>query len=231
MKQAIIIGGGASVRDADLDKLDKRLEEKFVIGCNFAYKFLTNITLTAFVDKNSFYEKQKEELKNLPLVVGAKNTGIKEEDNLILLKTVSKFDPSFNSGIYNKSLCGVFSLSLAIYLGAKEIMLFGYDFGDVHNKKERFDGKILTHWYQDKFIHRGTGKCAYYENNNYSKGYKLFNCFNGLKNIKIYNVSPNSNLNEFEKIDYNKFFKLLDWERCNQNQLRENIKERLKCIK
>jgi hypothetical protein len=48
------------------------------------------------------------------------------------------------------------------------------------------------------------------------------------KDIKIYNVSLNSNINCFEKISYEKMFELLSEEIINQEDLRKEIKKKLK---
>jgi hypothetical protein len=61
---------------------------------------------------------------------------------------------------------------------------------------------------------------SYYENHNPNKEFSKY-----LKeDVKIYNVSPNSNINCFEKISYEQMFKLLNNITINQNDLRNQIR-------
>lgn len=57
---------------------------------------------------------------------------------------------------------------------------------------------------------------------------KDFGVYRDEKKIKIYNVSPKSHINIFDKISYEDFFKKLDKNTYNQDELRQHIKNKLK---
>lgn len=234
--QVILIGGGASLKPY-LPKLKEKLKGKFVIGLNFSHEFIDS-TFSCFVDK-TFYKNNSNKLKNLPLIVGKKHSGLKivhpyyhnkritKLDNTILLPATNTYDRSLKSGVFKSSLVGVFSLSIAIYLIENGVCyLLGYDYGSL-DKKKRVNNKIETHFYQDKLNHRGIGKVNFYTK---SKQEKLFGCFKKLKGIEVINVSPQSNLEVFPKMDYDTFFKRLDKRTYNQEELRKEIREKLKKI-
>jgi len=70
---------------------------------------------------------------------------------------------------------------------------------------------------QNRF--NGIGYIGYYENHNPEKEFiQLIK-----KDVKIYNVSLDSNINCFEKISYKKMFELLSNKIENQEELRKKI--------
>lgn len=86
--------------------------------------------------------------------------------------------------------------------------------------------RLLGHFYQGTSIeHRGIGKLSFYTKND--KINKVFIPFAQEKIIKIYNVSPQSNINIFKKIDYLKMFNLINNEIFDKNELREWVKKRI----
>lgn len=130
-----------------------------------------------------------------------------------MIPSAGKYDKFLKSGCYKSALCGIYALSLAIYLQPKEIYLLGYDYGAFK--------KNITHFYQNNFKHKGTGNLRYY---------------NGVKNranldflpfknsdVKIYNVGLNSKIDIFEKLSYEEFFNKLDNINYNQENLRKTI--------
>lgn len=129
-----------------------------------------------------------------------------------------------NSG----NLTGIFSIGLASYLMdyKGEIYLLGFDWnkGPKPLNKEKYTGysDTKTHFYND-INHRGIGYTGYYDNHNPDK---YFSCFLD-SNLKIYNVSPDSNINLFEKIDYNTFFNKISNQNINQEKLRAAVKAKL----
>ncbi len=101
-------------------------------------------------------------------------------------------------------LSGLFALSLAVAEKYDAIYLLGYDFGT----KSLADAN--THFYQDdKLDIQSSGirnPAVYLENNNnVKKDHRLFDHYL-TSSSKIYNVSPNSNIQSFKKIDYPTFF-------------------------
>jgi len=235
INDCIIIGGGKSIEKGLSLGLRERLTNKFVIATNYAYKHFPHTFLT-FLDRDfyvSTYAKKEpdkypdiyNELKQLPLIIGLeKNDGIKEFllPNTYIIKCPKKELP-------NPHLTGLFALCIAEALEPKQIMLLGFDWSKqpipVDKNKYNPNSNLDIHYYGKEIKHRGLGYTGYYDNHNPDK---LFSCFNNSKS-KIYNVSLNSNINNFEKISYAQFFGLMSNKIDNQGELRKEIKEKL-CI-
>jgi len=84
----------------------------------------------------------------------------------------------------------------------------------------------ITHCYQDNINHVGVGRIYFYYATD--KINKVFEVYKQESKIKIYNVSPYSRINTFEKIDYETMFNLLNKKNFNQDELRLHIKNLLK---
>ena len=218
-KQLFIIGGGSSIKQA-LPQLWDKLKNKFVIGVNYSYHHFPNPTFQVWLDKKC-YELNKEAYDKLPLLITKPKPNL--PSNTIQLKTNTGYHRDVRKGVYKGSLSGIYTLSLAIYLlDVGEIFLLGYDFCGMGKDKK---GRAKTHYYED-IEHRGRGKINYYGTQ--GRGKKDFDVYKKEKKIKIYNVSLNSKIPTFEKIDYNTFFKKLDKNTYNQEELRKYIQEKLK---
>lgn len=256
-KQLIIIGGGTSKKEGLSKDLWSKLNGKLTFGLNYSYKCFKS-TVQMFVDE-LFYNEQHKELKTLSLIIGKfhkhiicykckgqkpmikscnhcnKLGYIPKFSNTIMLKDTINYNRNLKKGVYKSALVGLFALSIGIYLlnEGDEIYLLGYDFGNLNNNRDK-KGRLFTHSYQGELEHRGIGKVSYYNSAGKIKG-KIradedFGVFADEKKIKIYNVSPNSKINIFEKIDYDTFFNKLDKETFNQEELREWIKEKIRRI-
>ena len=243
--QLFVIGGGASLKQGISKGLWQKLVGKYTIGCNYSYKYFDSTILT-YVDgteQKDFYNQERENLKNLPLIIG--HTVPKPLPNTI---TISGNNPHYSrdlkGGCYKYSLCGLYALSLGIWLlDEGEIFLLGMDFGELRKKdyekfatspKELHDlsfkdknGKFLTHFYQEEFNHRGIGEVTHF--NCKGRVEENYSPYKNEKKCKIYNVSLVSKIPEdiFEKISYDRFFELLDKEIYNQEDLRKEIKEKI----
>lgn len=255
-KRIIIIGGGASIRQGEWDKPIKDLplwdilKKEYTIGTNFNYKWLIP-TVHMFVDYH-FYMIEQSKLSQLPLIVGRKepHLGVKKNSdgslvcevstNTYLLPTVSQYtgEKAWINGFYKGTLVGIFALNFAIACGFQEIYLLGFDACSV-------DGR--THFYQgDKEntgtlmkegkpftgvgwkIHSATKKREYKTsvyNSSIDNHFKAFKP--ELDKIKIINVSPNSKINVFPKIDYREFYARLEADRrmILQSSARQEIEE------
>ena len=266
--QLVILGGGSSVKEGIGKDLFDKIKDKFVIGCNFAFKFYP-VTLTTFGDPNCFYNRYLRDLKSLPLIIGRQHKVINEIKlpNTILLKKAKTYSRDMKEGIFYPALTGALAVGLGIYLlDVGQIFLLGFDMGGkpakeneeshsimggtghivLQNVNEQtisefakknlirlYKGKskvpflIKSHWYQDKFTHKGTGKVNFYYNE--GKAERYFGVFKEEKKCEIYNVSLFSRIPEgiFKKIGYDKFFELLNNETFNQEKLREQIKHKI----
>ena len=221
--QIIIIGGGTSIKEGITLGLWAGLQGKCTIGLNYSYKYFQS-TSQMYVD-DTFYIKQHEEIKDLPLVIGKKyeEYKMKTHANTIMLDTCPSYNRKLVGGVYTSSLAGLFALSLAIHFEPKEIYLLGYDYGKLSNEKDK-GGRFLTHFHNIK--NRGQGKVNWYECKDRDE--KDFGVYREIKDIKIFNVSPNSNLRVFPKLTYPQFFDRLDVMNYNQEDLRDIM--RSKCL-
>ncbi len=158
-------------------------------------------------------------------------------NNIIYVKRNGKSCWSGNS----KQLVGIFAINLAICLGFTEIYLLGYDCcainGQTHFYESIADLTKSTPIYirgvlKDTRMHyRGVGK---YENGSYKTSTynnernhlneTWFAPFKNLKNINIYNVSPESAITVFPKISYDDFYAQVPNNHIMQEQARANIK-------
>jgi hypothetical protein len=230
-KEIIIWGGGSSIKEGLALGLKDKLKDKFVIGINFSmYHFLP--TVLTFAD-NPFYKgiffndkphlidyNHIEKLKQLPLIVGVRKTLTDDEifPNTVLVKKSLYFNENPLRDGFRYILGGIFALQLTGYLTDwnSTVYCLGYD----------WTKKGTTHYYKD-INHRGINKTSWYKTHSPDKG---FDYFLNKPNFKVYNVSLNSNIECFEKINYKQMFEMLSEEKYNQKNLRQEVKEKL-CIK
>lgn len=244
-KQLIIIGGGSSIIEGIDKGLFGKLKNKFTFGLNYSHHFV-DTTTTLYVD-DKFYYNEKLYLNALPMVIGQKFPEIPSSLHHITLPIAIKYNRDCKGGVYKPTLVGLFALSLGIHiLDIGEIFILGYDSGA---KNKTFDqkGRALTHFYQygnlvskytDKPVtldHRGISKINWYNGTRIDKVSKKritraeheFKVYAQETRVKIYNVSLESKIPTFEKISYNQFFKMLDNQVYDQNELRKEIKQKL----
>lgn len=226
-KEIIIVGAGASIKPY-ISALQPILAHKFTILTNYAYKTFPG-TFLCFQDRDFYKVRPTEsvnpdiydELKSLPLIVGININGIEEFklDNTILLDKSER-----------ENLTGIFAIKLALRLiNSGTIYLLGFDWNRRSGLKKRdpnYNPKsnIDLHYY-DNIKHWGTGYYGYYEGHNPDNEFTRFI----KEGIKIYNVSPESNINCFEKISYERMLNLMNNDEYNQEKLREEIRRKL-CI-
>jgi len=156
-KELILIGGGSSLSEGIKMGLWDKLSNKFVISCNYAYNDFPTATLSTYVDQDYYKAESKKELfQKLPLIIGKRHS-MKILPNTIMLNAGATYNRNLKNGVFKSSLCGLFSLSLGIYLlDVGTIYLLGFDFGNIRNEKDS-NKKFKTHYYQEdeKREHRG----------------------------------------------------------------------------
>jgi hypothetical protein len=116
----------------------------------------------------------------------------------------------FYVGFYSGHLVGLFAITFAIALGFTEIYLLGYDSCEVNGK---------THFYQNfvpiNLDNYGIGKAKVKGQEVYRTGTyndigvlnkRWFAPYKDLEDVNIYNVSEQSVINVFPKIDYTTFY-------------------------
>lgn len=247
-KNLIIIGGGSSIRKGLSMMLWDRIKGCFTIGLNYNYRHFPHATFYSWVD-NDFYKKERENLAKLPLLIGCQHPEVEKIKlpNTITLPATSKYDPTLKTGVFKKALVGLFALSIGCYLMRdienSAIYCLGFDFGEARNYNLPFKqrnkqlspqiikdekGKPCTHYYQGEINHRGIGKTSFYSD--IKKQKEIFQPYIDKQSVHIYNVSPNSKINQFPKITYEQFFEMLDKSTYNQEELRQWAKKELKKI-
>ena len=241
-KTLIILGGGASVRDGIQKGLFEFLPNTFCIGLNYAYKFV-HTTATASIDE-TFHNSYFNEISELPLHIAKEHYSIQNKGKTVFLKPSNIYDYSLVKGVYNQTLVGLFTLSLGVYLleEGSRIFLLGYDNGQYKDSEGNLcvQGNIpLTHWYQGELYHRGIGRLNWYTatsidyedtQKRISQAEREYRVYKDAP-VKIYNVSPNSNIPTFEKINYDNFLHMIQNETYYQADLRNILREEVNFIK
>jgi len=192
LNACFIIGGGTSLKDFDLHRLDK----EFTLGINHVVESYTP-TASIFADK-IFLSKTKYDFSNFHGMVFAgedsnwdsKYTG--DRNNLHVFK-INRSEPVENPriGLYHSTCTGLLALNLAIQMNFKKIFLLGYDF--YHD-----NGRV--HWHEDYPHH------LRYPETKFIKKAKKFVFFHPWYK-KIWNCNPKSNLDTFKFKPYDELFK------------------------
>lgn len=261
-QRAIIIGGGSSIRDGlwniPISELPlwSAIQNECTFGINYLHYFFEPTALV-FCDFQ-FHKTHKNKLDKLPFLLALKHPSFKkcpQGSNLITLPGSSDYYGKNSldviekktatgtkqeiAGLYSPLLSGIFTLTLCVALGFKEIYLLGYDYTEINGK---------THFYQDeaektpeKFQSKAEDDTTVYGIGRKENGEYRTNIFEhspaqyfdvyikDLDEVKIYNVSPNSKITTFPKLSYAEFYQRLHDcpELILQDRMREHIKEYL----
>ncbi len=237
-------------------KLEQIIKSNYSIGLNYWFQFGCETTFNMSGDWQ-FYLDNSRQLKKVPMIIASEDGSLKNKnishiyDNTILLPHSSKYfginswvknNKGKMNGFYSRQLIGMFSLTLAIALGFKEIYLLGYDCCEVNGQTHFYQGVVDLNDHRDIYVNgklkdrrykfKGVGKKPKgdYETSTYNHVNHINNKWYApyeieTKKIKIYNVSPNSVINTFPKISYDTFFKQIDNNNINQNKARQEIKD------
>ena len=211
--QIILLGSGISIKEGIYNGLWERIKDSFSIGINYSFRYSSSTALCC-MNYTDFYDVNREELKELPLIITCERPHPSAwEDNTVLVKNK------------NYALSGILALDIATMMLGKgdEIFLLGFDYGAINETKDS-QGRNMTHFYQDQIEHRGIGENGYYTHIRHA--YKDFDRFIFSK-CSIFNVSMDSRLDCFGKISYDTFFKKLDNKTYNQDNLRAKIKDKI----
>ena len=222
MKSCIILCSGESLNEGIDLGLWKQIKGKDIWGLNSIFKYMPyNPTRQLWVDVSLF----RHEAHNLQLMQKA---GVQLHCKYhihyaFLGDIINQHQCCREREFYSKNkmkdvshlfigqmgLVGFFATSLAIKEGYETIYLLGSDWGTKSNYERK------THCYQDKIKDlniksSGAGNPGIYLDTHDKPNKKIQDWKIYLKeDVKIYNVSPNSNIECFEKIDYPTFFKKL----------------------
>lgn len=231
----IIVGGGNSIFKFPKNIWEK-LSANFTIACNHSFKDFTPTALCCAdgefyqgkVDYdptvklwNKFNPLHREKLSKLPLIITLNTPQATENPllNTVFVKSHSHVwnrEKSLLKGFYCHALTGQLALSLACYLldFNGEIYLLGFD-----------SNKTGTLHYYKYPQHRGSEWHEYYQHNDLNK---LFLPYTKEENLKIYNVSMESEIEIFKKITPEICLQEIEGNNYNQDELRSMIKSKLK---
>ena len=145
----------------------------------------------------------------------------------------------WNCGVFPCHLSGLFSLSLAIALGFKDIFLLGCDCTGINGKTHFYQDLLKPEQMKNNGNFSGVGTRLIHNKPQYStSGYnsskksKLneddsrYGAFRdyGKLGIKIYNVSLISSIDLFPKLSYGEFYDLIGYQSVNQDNIRQEIR-------
>jgi len=204
-KRAIIVGGGNSIPD---DFNWDLLKNEFTFGINYIYKLFTPTSLV--FDNTQFYDRfKRNKPEGIASYLISHNCRAKDVKWIPASKIWYGKHSLEKRRIYCGTLTGIYTLTLACCLPFEEIYLMGYDLN-------RTDEKV--HLKQLK--HPNESLLAYHQ----SHRFKYFKTFN-----HIFNVSPQSAIEVFPKLNYDEFKTILakDTQQINQEKAREWLKKQL----
>ena len=191
-QSVFIVGGGSSLSSFNFSLL----KGYNIIAINTAIKYIPFAQVLYFSDK-SFYEKFYEIINSYS---GYKFSISKiENDAVIKLNSTGKsgLDTNYNC-IRNGNNSGYAAINLAYHMGARKIILLGYD-GGYLNKKTHFHSDYKNECYS----------CIDYQkvyNDFFIPYFNLLPSILKKLNIEIYNASINSKIEYFKKIKLDEIF-------------------------
>lgn len=224
-KTCVIVGGGKSILEGEKTGLWDKIQGQDVWGLNYTYKLYPHkLSRQCFVDFN-FFKNNKEQLEELAKqgipIHSKKHSKLRDITNDYIQQYNSVRETGGFRGrealspphephlfIGRLGLVGTFAISLAIAEKYNTIYLLGYDFGTLSINDKH------THWYQNKVdvVSTGVGRPTVYFNptSGLKQEVKDYEVFTNIPDLKIYNVSLDSNIKCFEKISYPEFYRLLE---------------------
>jgi hypothetical protein len=218
LKEVIILGAGSSIQTGIDTGLWNKIRGKDIWSLNSMFKIMPyNPTRQIWVDV-SFFRHEVAELQRL-FKEGVELHCKSHTHYSFISQRVNQYPCCREREFYKEpmkevshifigghGLVGLFSLSLAVKEEYDNIYLLGFDWGTKSNNERK------THVYQDKIKDlnirsTGAGKPGIYlkEDDSPNNFIKDFNIYKKEKS-KIWNVSPDSNIEIFEKIDYNTLY-------------------------
>lgn len=193
-KDVFIVAGGPSLIGFDFKKLDN----KKTIAVNHSYEYLTKPDLLVYLDSNFIWSigKKKHLIENFDFPVLTGPQGVYHSHNCHSVLHCD--DPADNSSdkLFGNVTSAAFAISAALWAGAKKIYLLGVD--------GYFANNMDKHFYSRDFEKR---KLWHYGRDNsdimrFQRMKKTFDMFRDFKD-KIINLSINSKINTFKKLNIN----------------------------
>lgn len=215
MKDIVIVGGGKSISEGvSLDLWNKIKDKAEIWSINFAFMVMPYLPHSEIWVDISFFRNYMDKLQSLHKQ-GVKCYAKKHHTYAGIPEIITYETTRDPKDIYKKmfigrmGLSGFFALHLALKQeNVKNIYLLGFDFGSSTTK---------THFYQDTIQVKSSGvnKPELYRDRSGRikdevRDFDVLRLEADKRNIKVYNVSSESAIECFEKIDYTTFFNLLE---------------------
>jgi hypothetical protein len=197
-QDAFIIGGGSSLKGFDF----ATLRGHNCLGVNDAFRLGPEVCPRLIFGDDTWWQQTKFDVENYAKAGGRVYSIAPASINLHVpwLEVCRRVDDGWSSGEHlgwNRST-GAAAINLAVNLGAKRIFLLGFDCGPGDNRK--------THWHTHRRI-----PTPDHSFNRFLPGFalvarKLQECH---PNVTVFNVSPNSRLEHWQKISFGEMEGLL----------------------
>jgi uncharacterized Rossmann fold enzyme len=191
-QEVYIIGGGKSLEHFDWNLL----KDKFVIGCNDAYKLGSFICDICVFGDAKWFDFHKQELVHYKGTVFTNNSRLHKKSPVTWLWTMRRE----GSGLHLDALgwnfsTGALAVNLALLLGAKKIYLLGFDM------KLSKDGD--NNWHPNKLDK--PNKTLFPK---FVKGFLRVKADLEKKfaDVEVFNITDDSDLNVFPKIGVKEFW-------------------------
>jgi len=216
MKRVIIIGAGASVQEGLNEDLWRKIEYNTIWSCNYAFMtmpyrparelwvdrsfFKNNVTQLCQLQKEGIELVAKENASSIRLPGTTYYIGVRKKEEYVGKEGIAQNKIFIGA----QGFSGTFALHVAICEGYNEIFLLGFDYGVPPSS-----GETITHYYQNKLnvISSGVGMPnVYLKKDKVKQQIDTYDIFLQETDIKIWNVSPKSNIQCFDKITYEEFF-------------------------
>ena len=219
MKQAILIGGGFSIKAGIAQELWDKIKDTEIWSLNFAFMRMSYLPSREIWVDISFFKNNIVALQNL-WQKGVKMYA-KHNSRYVELPEITTYEATRHTKTYNpkealntastphlfhgkQGLVGIFALSLAVAQNYTDLFLLGYDYGIKNSEQKK------THWYQDELnvLSSGVNNPRIYlkPDGKIKDEVKDFNIFTNLEGVNIYNVSIDSNIHCFPKLTWEQFF-------------------------
>jgi len=211
-QRVIVVGGGDSIRKGIQKGLWEKIKGEEIWSCNYAFMSMPYLPQKEIWVDVKFWKDNCDKLQELfkqgvEMVSRVHNTWKTVEGIDTYLSTREASHANENTIFYGRmGLSGAFALGKAVKDKWAEIYILGFDFGSASLEEKQ------THYYQGilNVQSTGMGRPEVYRmpDNRLKREVEDFKEYL-VEGVKIINVSPQSNIPYFEKIDYDEFFRRL----------------------
>jgi len=201
-KRCVIIGGGYSIKEGIKKGLWGNIKNEEIWSTNYSFLVLPFLPKCQLWSDFTFFlgcEKEVLELGKKGVELIARSLGtVYYNFPVTTYETTNKKEEENKIFVGQLGLVGMFALGVAIKRGYKKIFLLGYDFGTPKGQESK-------KWYYQEKEEKPIDLVYRNENGIIKDCVKDFDEYKD--KADIYNVSLISNINSFEKISWEEFFR------------------------